>query len=316
MTDAERPAARPGTDEFARRDVLRGTAAAAVGISALALPNAAQAFSLTSNGVPLDSVTVYWSDRSNPSTASGRIGRLVYRGLDLGIDTVQGDWATEIRGPRQLLANAGFIYYVVPFTNGDAATTGVWRVSQADPTSRQRVVADASILGIDIEGDDLYYAKSSDGIFRIPKDGSGTAVRLVTVTNQIVDVKVAGASLLFSAFDDDEIRSIPKEGGSATTLTAMSGPNQIWVAGSTLYVTVQGTRTVRKFNVTDGTSLGQFSTDGFVSGIQVLGDTVFVGGSNSTSLAASGVDGGNRDVFARPFDVLPTNSVDGIAVVP
>jgi hypothetical protein len=303
-----------------RRAALRGSAAAALGISTLALPTAAQAFSLTSEGAPLASVTVYWSERGSGSTTNGRIGRLVYRGFGQGVDNIQNGWVTGLKDPRSLVANSGFLYWSVPNAGGDTAAQGVWRVSLADPSSPQRVVARAGIIGLDVAGDDLYYAVIGDGIFRTAKDGSGTPTELVDVTAQIWDVKVAGETLLFSDIDNARVMIAPKAGGSATLFASMTeGPRSIWVADGTVYVARSDSGGVRKFSLADGTSSGGFAAAGFVSGIQVVGSAVFVSTSNSTRLAASGLDGGNRDVFARPFETPETitsnNTTEGIAVV-
>lgn len=311
---------RPGTDptgaaSIERRRVLRASAGSALGISTMALPTAAQAFSLTSAGAAVDGVTVYWSD-GGFFTADGRIGRLTYRGLDAGVDTIENDWVTGLWDPRCILADAGYIYFSVPYAQGNASEQGLFRINIASKT-RETIVAGANVIGFDIDGSEVYYTISGTGLYRIAKDGSGSSTQVAADPQQTLDVKILGDDVLVSQPNVNRISSVPKSGGSMTEFATVASPWAIGIGAGSVFVSASGNSTVTRLN-TDGSAAGQFTAAGSVRAMQVLDTTVFAATRGSNALSAAGPDGANRDVFATTSDspaTLVSSQVNSIAVV-
>lgn len=300
-----------------RRDVLRGSTAAAVGISAMMLPSAAQAFSLTVNGSPVEGVTVYWSERGTPGGSNGRIGRLTYGG-DTTVANVDNAWVSGIEAPNYLMTDGTLLYHS---TSTAGASQGIWRVDIGG--TRTLIVPGVVATRVHVDDTDLYYA-AGGSIFRIAKDGSGSATTLYDGGGDIRDIAVAGDTLYFASWANSEpgqVLTIPKAGagGDAPTVFAtLSFPNVVEISGGVVYVGTSPDYVLHRYRV-DGTSLGSFGTYGFVDGIQVIDGVLFVGTSNSTGITASGLDGVNSDLFVyqgqSPQTVVGTN-LGGIAILP
>jgi hypothetical protein len=298
-----------------RRQVLKGSGAAALGISALALPSAAQAFSLTVNGAAVSGVTVYWAERGSTSSADGRIGRLVYSG-DSVISNVDNAWLTSVAQPQYLTTDGISLYYSNVYSGSEQ---GIWRVG-IDKT-RTRIVADVSSEGFFVDATHLYYGANGT-IFRVAKDGTGSTETLASPGTSLRDIAVAGDTLYFAEFNEGRIRTIPKDGGSITDLVVglpAQSPNRVEVAGGLLYLGMNSPSQVRRFGL-DGSPAGTIIAAGSVVGLQIVDTVLFVGSSNFSAVTASGLDGGNPDTFMTtgqdPLTIVSTSALHGMAILP
>ncbi len=297
-----------------RRAVLRGVGAAALGVTTTVLPTAAQAFSLTVNGAPVAGVTVYWSERGSTTSATGRIGRLVYSG-DGTVSSVDRDWLTDISSPLGLTTDGTALYYHTPF---DTADKGIWRV--AIDGTRTRLVASVQASGIFVDDTHLYYAADSN-VHRIAKDGTGSATALSTASISPEGVTVAGDTVYFTVYGsvagEGTVGTIPLAGGAPSEdfITGLDFAQDITVAGGVIYIGSGSTRVVYRYR-TDGSAIGVVGASGYVDGIQVVDGVLFVGSSNSTYITASGLDGVNRDRFADTDGTTIVGiNISGIAVL-
>jgi hypothetical protein len=316
MRHDEAAQASESSGRVPRREVLRGSAAAALGISALTLPSAAQAFSLTVGGAAVAGVSVYWAERGNQGQANGRIGRLTYNG-DTTISNADAGWLTGLESPAALTTDGVSLYYTSHvFTGGEP---GIWRVS-IDGTRTQVVEGEVGFRSRPYIDDTHIYYFSGGKILRIAKDGSGTPVTLLEgpISTDTQDLKVSGDTLYFTAQTDDRVLTIPKTGGAtATEFATVEKATAIDVAGGVVYVgtNLQSLSRIERF-LLDGTRIGQFSASGFVSRVQIVDTVAFVATSNFTALRASGLDGGNPQAFATMETPIVTTNVAGLAVLP
>jgi hypothetical protein len=315
---AEDASERVSTGEVGRRQVLKGSGAAALGISALALPSAAQAFSLTVSGQPVAGVTVYWSERGTVGSANGRIGRLTYGGSG-SISNLDNAWFSSLESPRSLTTDGTALYY----TSWRAGTEqGIWRVDIIDKT-RERIVPDVIVTTPFVDATHIYYGTNSS-ILRIAKDGSGTATTLYAFpgSSDWPDYRamvVSDDTLYVTDWTNGQVLTLPKNGGTPSLLASVTECQPIQVSGGVVYVgEMPGNRRVHRFTL-DGTPLGSFGIGGYVQSLQVLDTVLFSGTSNSGWIAASGLDGGNIDYFAGQGSDPQTIvgfGVEGIAVLP
>jgi len=316
--DAEDASERVMTGEVGRRQILKGSGAAALGISALALPSAAQAFSLTVNGQRVAGVTVYWSERGTVGSANGRIGRLTYGGSG-SISNLDNAWFTSLESPRSLTTDGTALYY----TSWQSGTErGIWRVDIINKT-RERIVPDVVVTIPFVDATHIYYGTNSS-ILRIAKDGTGPVETLYAFpgSSNYPDYRamvVSGDTLYVTDWTNNQVLTLPKEGGTPALLASVTNCQPIQVFGGVVYVgEMPGNRRVHRFTL-DGAPLGSFFVGGYVQSLQVLDTVVFSGTSNSGTIAASGLDGGNIDYFANqgsdPLTIVGL-TVEGIAVLP
>jgi hypothetical protein len=316
MRDDEAAQASEISGSVPRRDVLRGSAAAALGISALTLPSAAQAFSLTVGGAAVAGVTVYWSERGTPTSANGRIGRLTYNG-ETTISNVDADWLTGLESPAALTTDGASLFYT---SSSAGADQGIWRVS-IDGTRTRVVEGEVGFFARPYIDDTHIYYFSGGKILRIAKDGSeATPVTLFEgpLNTDWQDLEVSGDTLYFTDRDNDRVMTIPKTGGvTATEFATVEKASAIDIAGGVLYAGtfVQNSSRVERF-LLDGTRIGQFRASGFVNRVQIVDTVAFVATSNSTALTASGLDGGNAQTFAEIGSPIVGVNVSGLAVLP
>ena len=286
-----------------RRDSLRFGGLTALGISASQLPAAAAALSV--DGVRLSGATVFWGD----NVFGNSIGRLEYDGISASAK--DANWLTGITDVRSLTTDGTSLFYTN--VTGDAADVGIWRVDVGAET-RTLVVASVSVEGLFVDDTHIYYGVTNTGIFRIAKDGSGSATQLVSGTGNFSAICVAGEVLYFTKYNQGVVASAPKAGGSVTQLaTGITSAYSIDVSGGVIYVGIGSDRVVRRFQL-DGTPIGTFPTGGYINGLQVVGASVFVSVGNAVGLEVYNLDGSGGETFASFGDPL-TNATSGIAVL-
>ncbi len=302
-SDRDRPEGGPD-----RRSVLRGTGAAALGISTLALPSAASALSVA--GARISEVTVYWSEMDS----ANRIGRLTFDGTTA--TSVDSSWKTGLADPRGLSTDGTFLY----FRSGSSGVSerGIWRVDPATGAA-VRLVDVTSVGGLFVDDQHIYYTRwtggADSGVYRIAKDGTGSATTLVSSNSSYSGVFAAGDTVYFTEYSANRVSSVPKVGGSVTVLaTNISTPASIEVLGEVIYVGQGSDRFVRRLSLAGG-SLGSISTIGYVNGLHVAAATVFVSTGNSAALQAFDLGGANGRTFAQPFATLTSIGTSGIAVI-
>ena len=306
MTAREPEHDRPTTGPD-RRAVLRGSGAAALGVSTLALPSAAAALSVA--GARISEVTVYWSEMDTGGATGNRIGRLTFDGTSGS--AVDQAWLTGLPDPRSLETDGTSLYYTS--ASSDSTQKGVWRVDPVTQTQTRLVAGDVTRCFVD--DTHLYYAVWGSGIFRIAKDGSGSATTLLSGSSSYSDVHLVGDTLYFTEYSANRVSSIPKDGGSATTVaTNITTASTLDSAGEVLYVGQGSERFVRRLSLS-GASLGSISTSGYVNGVHVAAATLFVSTGNSATLTAFDLGGGSQRVFAEPFAVLSSIATSGVAVI-
>lgn len=285
-----------------RRGALELAGLSALGVTSSQLPAAAAALSV--GGVRVDAVTVFWGD----NVFNSSLGRLEYDGTSASAK--DASWLTGLSDVRSLASDGTSLFYAN--VTGDAADVGIWRVDIATEV-QTLVVPSVEASGIFVDETHLYYTVWRDGIYRIAKDGSGSATQLLSGSGTYTDLVVSGDVLYFTRYSDAIVSSMPKDGGAETQLaTGITSAAAIDVSGGVIYVGIGSDRLVRRFQL-DGTPLSTFSTGGYVNGLQVVGASVFISVGNSVGLEVYNLDGTGQERFATFGDPL-TNATSGIAV--
>jgi hypothetical protein len=297
-----------------RRDALRASAAVALGISTMALPTAAQAFSLTLNGAPVSGVSVYWAQRGTVGSQNGYIARLTYSG-DGRISNVEGSWVTGLEAPQRMTTDGTSLYYTTA-TTAVADTQGIWRVDIGGTATRV-IPGAVGFTRPFVDAEHIYYTSSSSDVLRIAKDGSGSSTLLFDGDADYRDIEVVGDTVYVADWTNSRVITFPKAGtvSSPVVFASVLRANAIDVADGVVYVGSSDDRTVYRFGL-DGTPIGQFGTGGYVDRIQVVDGAVFVASTNSTTIRASGLDGVNSDPFAQLGNPIQGTNLHGMAVLP
>ncbi len=118
-----------------------------------------------------------------------------------------------------------------------AGTKGVMTVPIAGGTPVQ-VAPASSPFGLAVDGTTVYFT-DGDTIFGVPR-GGGTPVSLATNQNFPFELAVDATTLYWSsARGAGAISSMPKTGGTPTTLASSTGMTRIAIDATTLYFTAQ-----------------------------------------------------------------------------